>query len=186
MHLKFMRPLAIAFAGVCAVLLACVVHDDTIFPNPPLPAATTPPTRTVPGSGVVTLTGDSTEGTGIGGVGANTPDGGGVSDASPEVAPPDVGSLGSACNVLVTTSCGANNGCYPNPDGTGSCQPAGVLPALAQCTGPALCAPGLTCTPSLICASICQMNQPITGCEGSTTPLCQKLGTSNTVGFCSN
>ena len=43
MHPWFMKFLAIAFAGGSAVLLACTVHDDTSFPNPPQPTRTTSP-----------------------------------------------------------------------------------------------------------------------------------------------
>ena len=86
MHPRFMRPLAIVFAGGCAVTLACVVNKDTTFPNSPPPVQTTPPTRVPAGSGVVTLTGDGTGVSGIGGVGAAGPaDAGTLSDSSTEV-----------------------------------------------------------------------------------------------------
>ena len=48
-----MKCLAVAFAGACSVLSACVMHKDTTFAPPPLPAETTSATRIVVSSGVM-------------------------------------------------------------------------------------------------------------------------------------
>ena len=192
MHSGFLKRMAIGLAGGSVLLLACVVHDDTnsAAPPEPVPADTTPPTRFAVDSGLVTLVGDGTEGIPGGGVaGGGASDAGTLPDSGAEVAPPDVAGIGSACDVFVTNSCGTLNGCYPNANGTGTCLRAGTLPATARCTGESLtpqCAPGLTCSPGFLCEPLCHLVQPVTGCEGSITPLCQKLGSSNTVGFCSD
>jgi hypothetical protein len=56
MHPRFMKGLALAFAGGSALLFACAMHDDTKFPNLPQPTET-PAVRTVVvlDSGVATL-----------------------------------------------------------------------------------------------------------------------------------
>jgi hypothetical protein len=196
MHPGFMKRSAVAFAGsvLCSALLACVVHDDTKFPNLPQPGDTNSPTRIVVDSGLVIFSEDDGGGVSIGGgAGEITPDAAVLPDSSPDLAGTDlakaeVGGTGSSCDVFAQ-NCTAGNGCYPNANGNGTCLPAGQLLAPTQCTGSSstpLCQPGLTCDPTLHCATLCHMDQPITGCEGSVTPLCQKLGTSNKVGFCSD
>jgi hypothetical protein len=185
MHPRFMRPLAIAFAGGCAVLLACVVHKDSTFPNSPPPAETTPPTRTVVGSGVVTLTGGA-GGTGIGGVGEATPDAGGVSDASSQVALPDAGGVGSACHPLLQDCVNKALVCYPGASGTGTCTaPTGTGGELAKCAQSSDCATGYFCgtgkTASNICLLLCDVENP--GCAKSS-PCVEVPGFKDNTGYC--
>ncbi len=102
MHPRFMKLLAVAFAGGSAVLLACAVHDDTNFPNPPQPTSTTSPTRTVVfDSGVVTLLGEAGGDLRASGPGGQfTPDAAEAPDAAPEITLPDAGGLGSSCDLF--------------------------------------------------------------------------------------
>jgi hypothetical protein len=190
--MRIARKVATVIAGLVlasASGAACVAHDNTNFPTPPPPGDAASPARIVVDSGLVIFSeDDGGANPDIGGVGEITPDARALPDSSPDVATPDLAGLGSSCDVFAQ-KCGAGQGCYPSADGTGTCLPAGQLLVPAQCTGSSstpLCQPGLTCDPTFHCATLCHMDQPVTGCEGSITPLCQKLGTSNKVGFCSD
>jgi len=198
MHPGFMNHTAVAFVGgaLCSALLACVVHDDTTFPNLPQPGQTATSTRIVVNSGVVTLSGD--DGGGGGGAGELTPDARVLSDSSPDVATIEIGGIGSVCDPFGTNNsalCGTGKGCYPNPaDGSASCQAQGLrsLPAGSQCTPTtdptALgCGPQLICGSSLVCANLCHYTGGTTvtaECGASIGGQCLKLGTSPTVGYC--
>jgi hypothetical protein len=191
MHPRFMKRSAVAFAGgaLFSALLACVAHDNTNFPTLPPPGDATSPARIVVDSGLVIFSDDDGGSVPVGGAaGEITPDARALSDLATDLATPDLGGVGSSCDVFAQ-KCTAGNGCYPNSDGTGTCLLAGTLSAAVRCTGGTQtpeCAAGLTCSPAFLCTSLCHMDQPVTGCEGSITPLCQKLGTSNKVGFCSD
>jgi len=201
MHPGFMNRSAVAFAGgaLCSALLACVVHDDTNFPNLSQPGDTNSPTRIVVDSGLVIFSEDDGGGVPVGGgAGEITPDARVLSDSSSDVATIELGGLGSVCDPLGTNNsalCGTGNGCYPNPaDGTASCQAQGLrsLPAGSQCTPTtdptALgCGPQLICGTSLVCTNLCHYTGGTTvtaECGASIGGQCLKLGTSPTVGYC--
>jgi hypothetical protein len=189
MHPRLMKHSAVAFTAGCSLLLACVVNDNKTFPAAPPPAETTPPTRFLVDSGVVTLTGNG-GGTipGIGSAGATTPDAGELPDSGPDLATPDLGALGSSCDVFAQ-ACGTQNGCYPKSDGTAICLSAGGLPGGSQCfpTGDlpeSRCRPGMTCANG-ICSGLCHYGQAsVTECGDSIGSTCAKLGISTTVGVC--
>ena len=191
MHPRLMKHLAVAFAGGSAVLLACVVHEDTTFPAQPAPAETTPPTRfVVLDSGVVTLTGDGTGVLGIGGAGSNTPDAGELPDSGPEVATPDLGGAGSICDVFAQDPCKTTVtglGCYYNPaTDTAICdtQKGRDLPAGINCSpGNSSCGPQLAC-PNGICTNLCHyLQSSVAECAGSIGGQCVRLGPGS-VGYC--
>jgi hypothetical protein len=189
MHPRFMRLLAIAFAGGSAVLLACAVHDDTSFPNSPQPTSTTPPTRTVVfDSGVVTLLGDGGAGPqGVGGGGLFTPDAAPEPDVAPELTLPDGGGPGSSCDLFAPDPCDSADGCYVNADGTGTCEPPswGQLLQYTYCGGGAgNCGPKLVCSDtSLLCTNLCHLGGQAGECIGTT---CKSLRGSTTLGYCGN
>jgi len=189
MYTRLMKHSAVAFTAGCSLLLACVAHNDTTSPVQlePVPADTTPATRFVVDSGVVTLSGNG-GGTipGVGGAGANNPDGGGLPDSGPDLATPDLGGLGSSCDVFAQ-ACGTGRGCYPKQDGTMICDTAGFLFAGAKCIGDtpdSRCIAGLTCVNGL-CTGLCHYGQAsVSECSDSIGSTCSKLGTSSTIGVC--
>lgn len=186
MHPRFMKCLAVAFAGGSAVLLACVVHDNTTFPNPPAPAETTPPTRIVVNSGVVTLSGDGTGVPGIGGVGQSTPDAGEEPDSSSDLATPDLAGLGSTCHPLLQDCSNKALVCYPGASGTGNCTaPTGTGGETAKCTSSSDCASGYFCgngrTASNLCLLLCDVENP--GCVKSS-PCVEVPGFKDNTGYC--
>ena len=187
MHPRLMKHSAVAFTAGCSLLLACVVNDNKTFPAAPPPAETTPPTRFLVDSGVVTLTGNG-GGTipGIGGAGATTPDAREVPDSGPDVAPPDLGGIGAPCDVFAQ-ACGTGYGCYPRQDGTAICDQAGFLFGGSRCIGDSpdsRCIPGMTCANN-VCTGLCHLNQAsISECADSPGSTCVRLGTSTTVGVC--
>jgi hypothetical protein len=196
MHPRSMKRLAVAFAGGSALLLACAVHDDTNFPNPPQPTHTTPPVRNVVvDSGVVTLRDDAGGGpSDIGGGGELTPDAGEEPDVAPEIEAPASGGPGDSCDVFNQATCKANLGCFPNPtEGTQTCQPLGtnhVLQIYSFCTlapGPtdAACIPGLVCVSAsgfTSCTALCHYPNSTGECTAGNT--CKKLGILTNVGYC--
>jgi hypothetical protein len=190
MHPRLMKHLAIAFVGGSAVLLACVVHNDTTSPvqPEPVPADTTPPTRFVVDSGLVTFSGDgATTVPGIGSAGATTPDARELPDSGPDVATPDLGALGSSCDVFAQ-NCGTGYGCYPRQDGTAICDIAGTLFGGSQCIGDSpdsRCRPGMTCANN-ICSGLCHYGQAsVTECGDSIGSTCARFGPQgSTVGVC--
>jgi hypothetical protein len=198
MHPRFMRSLVLAFAGSNAVLLACVVHDDTNFQNSPHPTDTIPPTRPVVfDSGVVTLLDDAGGGpSGIGSGEQFTPDAAEEPDVASGLATPDSGGLGANCDVFDQTTCAAPWGCLPNPaEGTKTCQDLGtnhVLPiystgcSLSPSTSELTCRAGLVCVTLngiASCTNLCHPKNPAGECLGSTMNTCVNLGATD-VGYC--
>ena len=103
MHPRFMKRSAVVFAGgaLCSALLACVVHDDTNFPNPPQPGDAASPTRIVVDSGVVILSEDDGGSVPVGGAGGEfTPDAAALPDLSPDLATAELGGIGSICDLF--------------------------------------------------------------------------------------
>jgi hypothetical protein len=189
MHPRFMKRLAVAYAGGSALLLACAVHDDTNFSNPPPPTDTVPPVRTVVfDSGVVTLLDDAGGGpSGIGGGGEFTPDAAEEPDVAPGITLPDSGGPGSSCDLFAATNpCDSGNGCYPNADGTGTCEPQltwGQTAPGGYCgTGGGACGPQLTCSDvSTLCTNLCHLGGQAGECIGT---VCTSFKGSSTLGYC--
>ncbi len=184
-----MKGLAVAFAAGSAVLIACAVHDNTNFPSPPQPTDTTPPTRSVVfDSGVVTLSDDAGGGPpGIGSTGQFTPDAAEEPDVAPEPTLPDSGGPGAYCDLFAATNpCDSEDGCYPNAEGTGTCEPRATWGQLAQYTycggGTGTCGPQLACSDaSLLCTNLCHLAGQAGECIATT---CTPLRGSSTVGYC--
>jgi hypothetical protein len=187
MHPRTMKRLAVGFAGACSLLLACTVHDDTTFPN--LPETTqTPPTRSVLDAGLVILYDDGGEGVpGVGGGGTYTPDAAEVVDVAPDAATPDLGGLGSFCDVFAD-ACKPPNQCYPNPStGNGICDDPSDrdLPQSANCSPTAsTCGPHLFCGTGF-CTNLCHPDDPSSN-ECSAGTICTRLKQFINVGYCSN
>ena len=202
MHPRFMKRSAVVFAGgaLCSALLACVVHDDTNFPNPPQPGDAASPTRIVVDSGVVTFSEDDGGSVHVGGAGGEiTPDARALPDSSSDLAAADVAGIGSICDLFGTnrTYCGTGNGCYPSlANGTGTCQAQGnrYLAPGAQCTlttdpTALACGPQLICNPAeYSCVNFCHYTGSTTmvnaDCGGSIGGQCVKWAGSDTIGYC--
>jgi hypothetical protein len=195
MHPRFMRRLAVVFAGgaLCSALLACVVHDDTKFPNLPQPGDTASPTRTVVDSGLVIFSEDDGGGVPVGGgAGEITPDAAVLPDSSPDLArdlaTAELGGVGSSCRPLIQTDCTNRNpalACYPGANGTGFCSFPNGTAVSAGCTGSLDCAVGYYCgngrTSSNICLLLCDVENP--GCAKSS-PCVQVPGFKDNTGYC--
>jgi hypothetical protein len=182
-----MKCLAVAFAGACSVLSACVMHKDTTFAPPPLPAETTSATRIVVSSGVVTLSCDGT-GTvpGSQGAGESTPDAGIAPDLLPDLATPDLSGVGSTCHPLLQDCQNKALVCYPGATGTGFCTPpTGSGAETAKCTESSDCASGYYCgngrAASNICLLLCDVENP--GCVKSS-PCVEVPGFKDNTGYC--
>ena len=199
MHPRFMKRSAVVFAGgaLCSALLACVVHDDTNFPNPPQPGDAASPTRIVVDSGVVIFSEDDGGSVAVGGAGGEiTPDASALPDLSPDLATADVAGIGSICDLFSTNLnyCGTNNGCYPDPaDGTGTCQAqngrtlAPGISCIPDSPSP-LCGPQLICNPNYVCANPCHYGASAAvvnaDCAGSIGGQCLRWAGSDTIGYC--
>jgi len=190
MHPRTMRHLAIGFAGACLLLLACAKNDDTTFPNPPNPTET-PPTHPVLDAGSIVFSDADGEGIeGVGGAGTYTPDAAAVVDVdvAPDAATPDLGGIGSICDVFAQ-NCATGQACYPNPTtGNGICDNPlnrGDLPLTSNCD-PTIqnCARLLFCGTG-ICTNLCHPNNAAFN-ECSAGTICTALKQFNNVGYCSN
>jgi hypothetical protein len=192
-----MKRMAVVFAGaaLCSALLACVAHDNTNFPTPPPPGDATSPARIVVDSGLVIFSeDDGGANPDIGGVGEITHDARALPDSSPDLATPDLGGVGSPCDLLAQ-KCAGGQACYP-VSGAGVCSPAGTFPELVGCNPDdpyPECQRGLTCVVSKVlgyeCTRLCSMDPNVAGpvCDvTSKNPVCQPLPGSKTVGFCSD
>jgi hypothetical protein len=163
MHPRTMRHLAIGFAGACSLLLACAKNDDTTFPNLPHPTETPTP-HPVLDAGLIVFS--DADGEGVEGIGAGTytPDAAEVVDVVVDAAAPDLGGLGSSCDVFAPQNpCPSTLGCFLNPaTGIATCQSPGnnTLPLGSQCTPgiDSTCGPQLNCTNG-ICTNLCHFGQ---------------------------
>jgi hypothetical protein len=187
MHARFIKGLALAFVAGCAVVFACVAHDNTTVSNSLPPTDATPPTRFVVDSGVVTLTGSDTTGTlGIGSVGASSPDAEELPDTTYEDLQPDLAGVGSTCHPLLQDCGNKALVCYPGALGLGNCTaPTGTGGELANCVQQSDCAQGYYCgngrTASNICMILCDVVN--SGCPKSL-PCVQVPGFTDNTGYC--
>lgn len=167
MHPRTMRHLAIGFAGACSLLLACAKHDDTTFQD--LPKTTVPPPpHPVLDAGLIVFSDADGEGVeGIGGAGTYTPDAAEVIDVAFDAATPDLGGIGSICDVFAPSPCPSTQlvplGCYLNTaTGIATCQTPGIrtLPIGSGCTAgsDSACGPQLNCTGGS-CTNLCHFGQ---------------------------
>jgi hypothetical protein len=178
-----MNRLAVAFTGACSLLLACVVHDDATFQNPP-PSTESPPTRSLLDAGLFVLSDDGGEVIVGGGAGTYTPDAAEVVDAA--TAAPDLAGLGLTCHPLLGDCLNQTLVCYPGANGTGFCYPPGSGGELANCSQSSDCVGGYYCgngrTASNICMLLCDVANP--GCVKSS-PCVQVPGFKDNTGYCS-
>jgi len=156
MHPRFLRGLAAAFVGGCAVALACVAHDNTAVSNPPPPIDATPPTRFVVDSGVVTLPGSDSAG------------------------------IGSTCHLLLQDCGNTALVCYPGARGVGIClAPTGTGGELANCGQQSDCAQGYYCgnggKASTVCMILCDVVD--SACPKSF-PCLEVPGFTDNTGYC--
>ena len=187
MHPRTMRHLAIGFAGACSLLLACTKHDDTTFPNLPDPTVP-PPTHPVLDAGLIVFPDADGEGVpDIGGGETHTPDAAEVVDVAHDAATPDLGGLGSICDVFADSPCKPPNQCYPNPTtGSGICGQRDDLPITSSCNPTNQdCAPHLFCGTGS-CTNLCHLDNPQCSAGTVCTELRQFVINGYNVGYCSN
>jgi hypothetical protein len=183
MRSGFMKCALVGLAS--SVLLGCVKHDDSTFPNTPPPASSAPTTRYVVDSGLVTLSMDAV-GSGPGAIGSFTPDAKELPDSTRDLPSSDLPGLGAPCaDPVAGTGCQGKYSCFVvAATGQATCQDSTDRISLTGATcspGGTDCRPGLFC-PSGSCVSMCHVASPAE-CSGSG--FCHTIGPVGSLfGYC--
>jgi hypothetical protein len=192
----FSRFVTIALLGLA--LSACKAKDDSTTGDPGGPVDIQPTNRDVVDAGLIVFDLDADVFGRGGSTGVSIPDAGPHRDLAQVVdAAVDLGGMGAVCDVFVAKSCASDPtndlGCYPKPDGTGTCQQAGSLFGGSNCdpsssSRDSKCVPGYVCVVGF-CTALCHLGRgSATECHDSIGSTCVHLGSSDntTVGYCAS